>query len=226
MKINLGIKRKVIDLINAPKVIGRKKIFGIGYNKTGTTSLNQAMVDLGFVVGNQRQGEILFDDWLKRDFRKLISFCRTAQFFQDAPFSYPYTFVAMDQAFPGSKFILTIRDNPEQWYNSLIKFHGKLWGNGNVPPSAEDLKNANYLYKGFPYYSKKKRFKVDDTDLYNKDILISDYLRHNENVVDYFGDRPNDLLVINIAEKDSYQKFLEFLNVESNVSDFPWENKT
>lgn len=220
------LKQVIKDCYYSAKVLGKPKIFGIGANKTGTTSLRREMELNGYVVGKQKRAELLFDYWVKRDFRPIIRYCRTAQFFQDAPFSYPFTFIALDKAYPNSKFILTIRDNPEQWYQSLINFHGKIWGNGNVPPTKEDLLAANYLYKGFPYYSLKNRIQVDDNDMYNKEILIGDYNRHNKNVIDYFRHRPKDLLVLNIAEKGSYKKLVEFLGIESDRTEFPWENKT
>ncbi|MFW6273111.1 MAG: sulfotransferase, partial [bacterium] len=137
------------------RVYDKPKIFCIGLNKTGTTSLKMEMLELGFVTGDQRKAELLVEDWAKRDFSRLVKYCQTAQFFQDVPFSYPFTFIPMDQALPRSKFILTIRRSAEEWYHSLIQFHGKLWGNGNVPPTAEDLKNATYLYKGRPYRTRK-----------------------------------------------------------------------
>ncbi|MHA1342679.1 MAG: sulfotransferase, partial [Promethearchaeota archaeon] len=178
------------------------------------------------IVGNQRQAELLFDDWVKRDFKRIIRYCRTAQFFQDAPFSYPYTFIAMDQAFPGSKFILTVRDNAEEWYYSLLRFHSKLWGNGKIPPTSEDLKKAIYIYKGFPYHCIMHLNNVPENDPYNKEILIDYYETHNKNVIDYFRHRPCDLLVINLKEKDSYKRFCDFLGIEQKKDAFPWENKT
>ena len=99
--------------------VGKPKVFCIGLNKTGTTSLKKESGLQGYTVGNQRQAELLFDDWVKRDFKRIIRYCHTAEFFQDAPFSYPYTFIALDQAFPGSKFILTLRDNADEWYYSF-----------------------------------------------------------------------------------------------------------
>ena len=132
----------------------------------------------GYIVGNQRRAELLFDDWVKRDFRRLIGYCKTAQFFQDAPFSYPFTFIAMDQAFPQSKFILTVRNDAEQWYHSLVNFHSKMWGNGHMPPTPEDLKNAAYLYKGQPYRIRKLLYNVTDDDFYNKKKLIAHYNAH------------------------------------------------
>ena len=233
IKTGLGLHRKAKKVIRefekvyyTIRLSNKTKIFCIGLNKTGTTSLRQAMLDLGYVVGNQREAELMFDDWVNRDFRRIVKYCRTAQFFQDVPFSYPYTFIALDQAYPNSKFILTIRDNPDQWYHSLINFHGKLFGNGNIPPMIEDLKQANYVYKGFPYYSLKKVLNVSDENLYNKEILIDDYERHNKIVIDYFRCREKDLLVLNVAEKGAYQKLCEFLSKECGSTAFPWVNKT
>jgi hypothetical protein len=224
--IPLSVKRLVKNSYHRLKVMGKPKIFCIGLNKTGTTSLKTEMQELGFMVGNQREAELMVEDWAKRDFNRLIKYCRTAQFFQDVPFSYPYTFIVMDQAFPGSKFILTIRDNAEEWYNSVIKFQSKLWGNSKVPPTSEDLKKANYIYKGRPYQTKKLVHNVADDDLYNKDILLDFYNTHNKNVMDYFNHRADDLLVINLKEKNSYSKFCRFLGIEQKKNAFPWENKT
>lgn len=233
IKTGLGLKKKAQPIIlaaynvySALRVMNKQKVFCIGLNKTGTTSLRAAMADLGYIIGNQYQAELLFKEWVKRDFRKIVKYFRTAQFFQDVPISYPYTFIAADQAFPKSKFILTVRDDPEQWYNSLINYHGKLFGNGNIPPTAEDLKQANYVYKGFPYETMKKVLNVSDDDIYNKEILIENYLMHNNIVLDYFRYRESDLLVLNVAEKGAYQKLCAFLNKRCTNSEFPWKNKT
>src|SRR5690554_812633 len=72
------------------------KIFGIGANKTGTTSLKAAMRAMGYSIGDQRIAENLVTDWAKRDFARIVEYCRSAQFFQDIPFSKPYTFVVLD----------------------------------------------------------------------------------------------------------------------------------
>jgi len=231
--MNIGFKISKGDIfkkITRPyyllKAVNKNKVFCIGLNKTGTTSLKKAMMDLNFLVGDQRDAELLFDDWVKRDFRSLIKYCKTAAFFQDSPFSLPYTFIAMDQAYPGSKFILTVRDNPEQWYNSLINYHSKLWGNGNVPPTSEDLKNATYIYKGSAYHHRMHVHNVTDDEPYKKDVLLEYYVTHNKVVEDYFRFRQNNLLILNVSHKDAYKKLTNFLNVKTNKTEFPWENKT
>lgn len=138
--------RRILRLgISLAKSVWKPKIFCIGRNKTGTTSLAKAIKDLGVIVAKQRPAELLIHDWSRRDFRRILRFCHTAQAFQDIPFSLPYTFQALDMRFPGSKFILTIRNNPDQWYHSLISFHSKLFGRGKVP-DYDDLKKATYVY--------------------------------------------------------------------------------
>lgn len=128
--------------------IGKQKIFCVGQNKTGTTSLAKALRGLGIPVGRQSWAERLLSDWGRRDFRRIAWYCRTAQAFQDVPFSLPYTFQAMDAYYPGSKFILTVRDTPEQWYQSLINFLIKKFGREAIS-SQEALKEVAYCYKGF-----------------------------------------------------------------------------
>jgi len=218
-----SIGKKTLNII---KVYGKPKVFGIGNNKTGTTSLKKAMEDMGYVVGNQSVAERMMEQWSKRDFKKLIKYCHTAQFFQDLPFSKPYTFVALDQQFPGSKFILTVRDTPEQWYSSLTKFHSKKWGKNNRIPTKEDLQNATYLYKGAPWDFNRWQYTTPENDPYNKEELINKYLSHNKSVIEYFRHRPDDLLILNVSEKSALKKLSDFLGKSCQHEDFPWENKT
>ena len=212
--------------IDCFKVYGKPKIFGIGNNKTGTTSLKQAMENLGYVIGNQRIAEKMMNQWAVRDFKNLIRYCHTAQFFQDVPFSKPYTFIVLDHAFPNSKFVLTIRDSPEQWYNSLTKFHAKKWGEDGRIPTKEDLENADYVYKGWPWHLNRWVQNTPESNPYKKEDLIKSYIDYNNNVIEYFRHRPHDLLVLNVAEDGAHQKLCTFLNKETNIQNFPWENKT
>nr|VFJ43982.1 MAG: hypothetical protein BECKDK2373C_GA0170839_10074 [Candidatus Kentron sp. DK] len=160
----------------------------------------------------------------KGDFSPIIDYCKSAQIFQDVPFSYPETFKYLDKAYPGSKFILTVRDDAEQWYRSIAMFHAKLLGKG-YPPTTEDLRNATYVRKGF-MYNTVRVYGTPDHDPYNKAIMVAHYEQHNQAILDYFKDRPCDFLAINLANKNSYQQFVKFLGVESPYGAFPWENKT
>jgi len=204
-----------------------EKIFCIGLNKTGTTTLKKTMSDFGYKIGNQRKGELLIHAYASRNFKPIVKLARSAEFFQDAPFSFPHTFEILAYSFPNAKFILTVRDSPEQWYNSLTKFHGKRFGeNGRIPPSADDLKNANYLGKGMPYKIHKILYDTPDGSLYNQEYLLEYYNRHIINVKDFFRHNAHKLLTINVAVIEDYFRLCDFLGKEPIHNGFPWHNKT
>jgi hypothetical protein len=218
--------RKVPRLaLDALRVAGKRKVFCIGRNKTGTTSMARAFRELGMIVGNQRMAEKLLHDWARRDFHRIILYCYTAQAFQDVPFSLSFTFQVLDQKFPGSKFILTVRDNPEQWYNSLTRFHAASFGNGRIP-TLDDLKAADYIRPGWVYEAIRLLYDTPVDDPYNKDLLISQYNAHKNAVLEYFRHREGDLLVLNVAEPCAYDKLGDFLGKPRTGKAFPWENKT
>ena len=222
-----AVYRSVKRLINTVSVFGRPKVFVVGLNKTGTTTMAKALSDLGYVLGDEADAKSLFDSWVKRDFRPIIRFCRSAQAFQDSPFSFPYTFIALDQAFPGSKFILTVRDDEDQWYRSITRFHSKLWASGDgIPPTKEQLKEAVNSYKGRPWEVNRALFDTPEDDPYNEERLKQFYISYNSTVMNYFCTRPNDFLIVNVSEDGAYRKFVNFLGVKSSSENFPWENRT
>jgi len=198
----------------------RGKVFVIGSNKTGTTSLGAALKQLGFRLGNQLAAEKLLDDWARRDFRRLITYCRSADAFQDIPFSLDYTFQAMDAAFPGSKFILSVRDDATQWYRSLTRFHAKRRGLDR-PPTAEELKADPYVWPGFMWHASQLMYGIDENSVWDEEKYKGFYLKHIDVVQDYFKHRSNDLLVINLADPESMKKLCMFLNVPILAESMP-----
>jgi hypothetical protein len=200
------------------------KFFCIGRNKTGTTSLLKSFQDLGFKGGIQWDGEGLLPYWEKKNWQPILEYCGTADVFQDIPFSYDETFIHLEQHFPNAKFILSIRDDANQWYDSLIRFHGKRFG--RIPPTLEDVKKLPYRGNGWIYWSMQKLYKTPLNDPYNKEVLTKHYNDYNQSVLNYFEDKPNKLLVINLDEEGSYQKFCEFIGVKSPFTKFPHLNKS
>lgn len=213
------------DLIYPIRVKNKTKFFCIGRNKTGTTSLRRAFWDLGLIVGNQRKAEFLLDDYIAGNFEPIIQYCRSAQVFQDVPFSLPETYKYLDKAYPNSKFILSIRDTPEQWYESVTRFAAKIYGSGKLP-TTEDLKNAAYVEKGWAWKIRKAVHKdIPENDPYHKPTLIQHYINYNKDVMGYFEER-DCLLVLNLSEQDAYSRFCDFVGVEPQGDTFPHENKT
>ena len=203
-----------------------EKIFCIGLNKTGTTTIENTFKEFGYKVGSQKNGELLIFDWYNRKFDSILKFCKSAEAFQDIPFSLPYTYIPINQLYKKSKFVLTVRDSPEQWYNSLCNFHSKVWGDGNLTPTIEQLKNGKSLYPGFAYELVIRMFNTDKSDLYNKEKLISFYNNHIFSVKEYFKSQPGKLIVINVSNKLDYKKLALFLDKPCLRNDFLWKNKT
>jgi hypothetical protein len=200
------------------------KVFCIGFNKTGTTSVKVAFKELGYRVGNQPVAEGFITDWARRDFSRIIDYCNTADAFQDIPFSLPDTYQSLDAAFPGSKFILTVRENADIWYRSLTTFHAKIFGGGKIP-TEDDLARANYRFQGWALCAMQAISAFPEGDPYNKECLVQAYDLHNARVQEYFRNRPTDLLKISLAAEGSFQQFCDFLGKSSQDRYFPWEKR-
>ncbi|MDB9964251.1 hypothetical protein OAD50_04185 [Vicingaceae bacterium] len=208
------------------KIKSNPKVFVIGFNKTGTTTLKFTLRDLGYKIGNQRHGESIIEDWKLGNFDSLISLCRTADAFQDIPFSLPETYIHLYDNFENAKFVLSVRDDSDQWYQSICNFHSKLWAEGQGLPNSEQMRCADYLYKGYAYESFKMIFGTPDDDLYNKDILVGKYNDHNESVRRFFLDKSSSFLEVNVAKDTDYIKLCNFLAKEPKGAGFLWENET
>lgn len=193
-----------------PQVISQAKVFCIGRNKTGTTTVEGVFKDLGYKLGNQPDGERLLHDWANRDFRKIINLCQTAEAFQDIPFALPITYQVLDQAFPSSRFILTVRDSAEQWYESLVRWHSKFLGLTRAPV-ADDLKRAKHISRGWLWAEESLVYGINETSLYDKTVYIAHYNQYNQDVQNYFSNRPGSLLVLNVSQSGALKSLCQFL---------------
>jgi hypothetical protein len=203
----------------------KQKVFCVGLCKTGTTSLGKALVDLGLKMGDQTAGESLVELWAERDFAPIIRHCYSADAFQDVPFSLPFTFQELHRHFPNAKFVLSLRDNPEQWYSSLTRFHSKLFADGMRVPTCGDLKRAFYHSPGYVYRTHKLIHDTPDSSPYERESLLAFYRRHEEGVREYFRHLPGKLLEINVSKARDYRRLCMFLGRMPQSDDFPWMNK-
>jgi hypothetical protein len=207
----------------------RAKVFCVGFNKTGTTSMGQAFRLLGYRVAPQWPAELLLRRWAARSFRHIISYCRRFDAFQDIPFSLDDTFKAVDINFPQSKFVLTIRP-PDEWYESLLAFHVQFIRSRKVivdgRPTKNQLMQLGTVYKGWMWEGHKFIYgAADDKDLYNKEKYIAVYNAHNAQVINYFKNRPNDLLVLSIADPAAMKMLCAFLHKPWRKQQMPHLNK-
>jgi len=91
------------------------KIFGIGLNKTGTTSLKQVFVHLGFAHFHRKPR--LLKHWKKREYDEIFEWIEGYTTFEDWP--WPLMVPELLERYPTAKFILTRRKDPETWVESL-----------------------------------------------------------------------------------------------------------
>jgi hypothetical protein len=205
----------------------RNKVFVVGCNKTGTNSMRAILDSLGYRVGNQLEAELLLEDWARRDFSSLIRHCQTADAFQDVPFSMDYTYEIMDYVFPDSKFILTVRDDAEAWYESTTRFLTQVIGKDRLP-TAEDLQEFPYRghLKGWIWRAYELIFSIDESTLFDRKLFIRAYEDHNKRVCEYFRYRQDDLLVLNLSDPDSVGRLCAFLGVDSSGVAMPHLNRS
>jgi hypothetical protein len=174
----------------------KAKVFCLGFHKTGTTSLGVALAALGYrVTGPTRVNDPNIE------FNALSMALRLANkydAFQDNP--WPILYPELDARYPGSKFILMLR-NSKAWIQSQVKHFGR-----------KETAMRKWIYGvGCPEG--------------HEDIYLKRFEEHNTKVQCYFKDRPGDLLVMNLANGDGWDKLCPFLGVDVPDIAFPHANK-
>ncbi len=173
------------------------KIIGVGFQKTGTSTLRDALRVLGYTVGDTRYKLLI--PILKKDFKTVLKEVNRYDAVEDNP--YPLIFRELDELLPGSKFILTIREE-ESWFKSVNRHIGDL-----RDPMHEWIYGTG---KGLPKEDKENTIRV--------------YNNHNQSVIEYFQDRPDDLLILDFTKGDKWEKLCEFLGHDIPSLPFPHAN--
>src|SRR5262249_40484301 len=89
-------------------VVAKTKVFCIGFQKTGTTSMEKALRHFGYRVMGVFGDDMTLDEVRRTYVDTALKLAGEYDAVQDLPF--PLVFRELDQAYPGSKFILTVRD--------------------------------------------------------------------------------------------------------------------
>lgn len=179
-------------------------------------------------MGSQAVGAMLFSDWQAQRWERLIRFVQSAEAFQDIPFSLPSTYRCLDEAFPESKFILTMRDSKDQWFESMVKFHKKKFASEkDRNPDQKDLEDVRYPYMGYQLDIIRAVYAYPSVPLYDRRHYTTVYERHKKDVIEFFRGRPGKLLVLKVSEANAYQRLGAFLNVKvRSAARLPWKNRT
>jgi len=179
------------------------KVFGIGFQKTGTSTLHAALTQLsytsqkGFFINHPKGIQIPPPLTTAKILPHALAIAARYDAFSDNP--WPLLFRELDAAFSGSKFILTTRE-PQRWVTSLVRHLGNR---------AEDV--TQWIYGvSHPFGSELR--------------CLEAYEAHNAAVRDHFAHRPQDLLEIDIEHNPDWRPLCDFLGMPVPPRPFPHEN--
>lgn len=174
----------------------RHKVFCIGLHKTGTTSLGAALETLGYEVCG---GFGARDPEIRRlAARRASHLVQHYDAFRDHP--WPLLYPQLDEWVPNAKFVLTIRP-PREWIRSVI-LH---FGNRQSPM--------------------RKWIYGEGSPMGNEHLYIDRYETHNREVVEFFRDRADDLLVMSTDVGYSWAQLCPFLGLPILDQPFPRLNQ-
>ena len=208
----------------------REKIFVIGLNKTGTTSMAHILSEAGFLVAEQREFESLTARWLggnltRRSFeRKLCKQIRCYQAFQDVPFSLPALAPLLWERYPEAKFILTKRSSGEEWASSLEGAFCRWFDNQAGGRSWAELEEAHYRTKGFPALLLSQLGGQRERPINFKELahIHDDYLEFVTLLSSLIGKR--SLLVVDLKDADALERIESFICRSSGLLMVPHLN--
>lgn len=172
------------------------KIFCIGLSKTGTSSLTEALDILGYRAVHWNDTQYMFkytDSGVKIFYEKFDKY----DAFADTPIARIYK--ELDKKYPGSKFILTIRD-VDKW----VKSFEYQFSDGVINKFSAQLREDLY---GSRYFDKNKS--------------MQSFENHTKDAIKYFKNRESDLLIMDITKGDGWDKLCPFLDKPVPSVTFP-----
>jgi hypothetical protein len=181
---------------------GYPKIFGIGLSRTGTSSLAKALKVLGIRTKHYPADNTTFAELRGGDFR--LSILERRQALVDISIA-PY-YAQLDELYPGSKFILTVRDI-DAWLRSVRTLF-EVWRDSDPHREFTDFIWA----------------VVYGTHTFNEGRFRYVYETHVRNVQEFFSARPGDLLIMDIAAGDGWGALCRFLGRSVPTAPFPHRN--
>jgi hypothetical protein len=193
------------------------KVFGIGLSRTGTTSLTSALTTLGYRATHFPSGD--------RTTREIegyllaggvgplrLSVLERVDAITDTPACCVYR--GLDAAYPGSKFVLTVRDKAA-WLESCRGF----WARYLMPYLAHQgpTRWAHYV-------EVIHRHLYGSTD-FDEALYSASYDRYVGGVREHFRADPTRLLVMDLCGGDGWDVLAPFLGAAAPAVPFPHANR-
>lgn len=194
-----------------------KKVFLIGMSKTGTTSMEQFLENLGYRVckgnWNNKDKNFLAACYCFNQIDEIINLTNYYDGFGDAPWGGTDIYKKLVEIYPNAYYILTIRDTIK-WYNSLIAMYQQF--DKNLKTSMETMRSFG-SYGSYIFF--KKIFQIETLADMDAEIKIKTYFdNYNKEVKKFFKNNKYNFLEIDITDNSSADSIiLDFLN-KKNIS--------
>lgn len=198
-----------------------EKVFCVGFSKTGTTSLEEALTVLGYKVCRghyyNNHTNYLIGLYLNNDFDEIDKIISYYDAFVDMPWGGTSFYKYLSKKYPNSKFIHTQRDS-EKWYQSLIRMLTKFDDNLET---AMDTFHEKGRYGAVHLI--KKEFNIES--LYQtKDVIIAHYNKTNNQINSYFENNNFSYLSLNLVDGVGWKPLCHFLKKPMPEFQFPHVN--
>lgn len=220
------------------------RVFVIGLSKTGTTSLAKALDLLGYRCSHYPLGAMnyydahpfltrlmnflgyrFFNDPLGiKNYRLNTPCIDLSEFnefdaFSDIPITCCYK--ELDKMYPSSKFILTTREL-EAWLKSC-RWH---FGNPHRPgrPNWWDDKEMGKWTEMSTNSINRLNYDVYGSVVFDESTFRKAYERHFNDVQVHFRGREDDLLVLDLSARNTWDRLCTFLDKPVPSIPFPMEN--
>jgi len=178
----------------------KTKVIGVGFHKTGTTTLGHCLRLLGYQHESVRKDT--FQMYLRGDTESLVRFLEKIDSCEDWP--WPLVYKDLYEAYPDAKYILTVRKDPEAWFSSVDRHVKRGAGSG--------FKYRKHIY-GYQNPSDAK------------DIYVEKYLGHNKDVEEFFTERGASFTKLCWELGDGWNELCRFLDEPVPDVPFPVANK-
>ncbi|MBW2313900.1 MAG: hypothetical protein JRH10_06890 [Deltaproteobacteria bacterium] len=183
-----------------------QRVFGIGMNKTGTTSLKRCFgaLDLYPIAPNALESaemkEAVRGLFEQGDYEPILKLAANYRSFEDRPWNVWEMYQRLDERFPDSRFILTVRE-PESWWRST----------------------GRWITVVKPRMAKKYLRHLGAASLAKADMIAA-YEQYNEGVIEHFAGT-DKLLVIDFEKGQGWPELCGFLGLPVPEAAFPHVNR-
>ncbi len=178
------------------------KIFGIGLPRTGTSSVHHAAMALGLRSSHHDADPRIRRQLEAGDYRLVAA--SEVDLLTDQVL--PIVFPQIHAAFPGAKFIYTVRDE-DSWIESLKKV---------------EFTRLPARIGSYRYYA---RLAVFGVTVFHEERYRWVFRDHDRRVREYFsGERAKNLLIFDVTRGDGWAELCPFLGVPIPDIPFPHVN--